>query len=66
MHHDARDEAVGLSRWQIFHTKQMIEETMAEREVALFCDIHGHSQKLNAFLYGCDASSWTGYPHATL
>ncbi len=29
-----------------------------ERDVVLFCDLHGHSRKKNVFLYGCDARYW--------
>lgn len=29
---------------------------LAEREVVLYCDFHGHSRKNNVFMYGCDAS----------
>ena len=25
-----------------------------DREVVLFCDLHGHSRKQNVFIYGCD------------
>ena len=42
----------------IFHTKLMIEELMQDRDIVLFCDLHGHSRKKNVFLYGCDARSW--------
>lgn len=28
---------------------------LAEREVVLYCDFHGHSRKNNVFMYGCDA-----------
>jgi hypothetical protein len=38
--------------------KLMIEEMMQERQVVLFCDLHGHSRKKNVFLYGCDARFW--------
>ena len=31
-----------------------------EREVKAFFDLHGHSRKMNAFLYGC---SFTGYEY---
>lgn len=27
---------------------------LAEREVLLYCDFHGHSRKNNVFMYGCD------------
>ncbi|KAG2381432.1 hypothetical protein C9374_006421 [Naegleria lovaniensis] len=40
----------------IFHTKKMILEFMKEREIALFCDFHGHSRKKNIFMYGCSDS----------
>lgn len=26
---------------------------MAERDVVLYCDLHGHSRKNNVFMYGC-------------
>ena len=42
----------------IFHMKLMIEEMMQDRQVVLFCDLHGHSRKKNVFLYGCDARFW--------
>lgn len=29
---------------------------LAEREVVLYCDFHGHSRKNNVFMYGCDGS----------
>eukprot|EP01017_Pseudomicrothorax_dubius_P030176 TRINITY_DN3736_c0_g1_i4.p1 TRINITY_DN3736_c0_g1~~TRINITY_DN3736_c0_g1_i4.p1 ORF type:complete len:304 (+),score=75.68 TRINITY_DN3736_c0_g1_i4:107-1018(+) len=37
----------------IYHTKQMIKKIREEREIVLFCDIHGHSRKNNIFFYGC-------------
>ena len=42
----------------IYHAKLMIEEMLQEREVVLFCDLHGHSRKKNVFLYGCDSRFW--------
>ena len=27
---------------------------MEDREVILFCDMHGHSRKMNIFMYGCE------------
>ncbi|GBG87835.1 hypothetical protein CBR_g45991 [Chara braunii] len=41
----------------IFHAKAMIEQFVAEQEVVLICDLHGHSRKKNIFLYGCENSS---------
>jgi cytosolic carboxypeptidase protein 2/3 len=37
----------------IFHTKAMIKKIKEERELFVFCDIHGHNKKKNIFLYGC-------------
>ena len=37
---------------EIFHLKKMIETLNEMGEVALFCDLHGHSMKKNAFIYG--------------
>ena len=27
---------------------------LSEREVVLYCDFHGHSRKMNVFMYGCE------------
>jgi hypothetical protein len=27
-----------------------------ERELALFCDFHGHSRRKNIFMYGCNGA----------
>ena len=40
----------------IFYTKEMIKKTILSREVFIFCDFHGHSNKPNFFLYGCPTS----------
>lgn len=37
----------------IFYTKKLIEIFSEEREVALFCDFHGHSIKKDIFAYAC-------------
>jgi len=37
----------------IYWTKQMIRFFQWERKVLLYCDLHGHSRKQNAFFYGC-------------
>eukprot|EP00940_MAST-03C_sp_MAST-3C-sp2_P001519 g1519.t1 len=36
----------------IFYIKQMIKRFAAEREVVLSVDLHGHSKKMNIFVYG--------------
>jgi murein tripeptide amidase MpaA len=37
----------------IYYTKEMIRKTLQSRDVFLFCDFHGHSNKSNYFIYGC-------------
>lgn len=37
----------------IYHTKEMIKKFTLDREVILYCDMHGHSRKKNIFMYGC-------------
>uniref|UniRef100_A0A8C5WI56 Cytosolic carboxypeptidase 2 n=1 Tax=Leptobrachium leishanense TaxID=445787 RepID=A0A8C5WI56_9ANUR len=38
----------------IWHAQTMIKRLVAEREVLLYCDFHGHSRKSNVFMYGCN------------
>ena len=38
----------------IYFAKRMMKVFQEEREVKLFCDLHGHSRKKNAFMYGCE------------
>lgn len=38
----------------IWHVKELIAKVKHTREVVFFVDIHGHSRKKGAFLYGCD------------
>ncbi|KAJ9507713.1 hypothetical protein QJQ45_019104, partial [Haematococcus lacustris] len=47
--------------------KALLREFMEEREVSLFCDLHGHSRKPDVFVYGChkpkdNAALFPGYP----
>jgi len=37
----------------VYALKAMIGELTRTTELSFFCDIHGHSRKMNAFLYGC-------------
>ncbi len=37
----------------IWHTREMVRKLLHEREVILYCDLHGHSRKNNVFIYGC-------------
>lgn len=32
----------------------MIKKLLLQREVILYCDLHGHSRKNNIFIYGCE------------
>ncbi|XP_069037898.1 cytosolic carboxypeptidase 2 isoform X2 [Lepisosteus oculatus] len=41
----------------VWHTRNMVKRLVAEREVVLYCDFHGHSRKHNVFMYGCDNKS---------
>ncbi|XP_071831159.1 uncharacterized protein [Apostichopus japonicus] len=38
----------------VSNTKSMIKKLLEEREVAVYCDLHGHSRKQNVFMYGCE------------
>ncbi|CAJ1057342.1 cytosolic carboxypeptidase 2 [Xyrichtys novacula] len=38
----------------VWHTRNMVERLMAERDVILYCDFHGHNRKNNVFMYGCN------------
>ena len=33
--------------------KEMVRKTLECRDIAAFCDIHGHSRQKNVFCYGC-------------
>lgn len=41
----------------IYYAKKLIKELHQERQVALVCDMHGHSRKQNIFMYGCDSKT---------
>ncbi|KAK9516970.1 hypothetical protein VZT92_024873 [Zoarces viviparus] len=41
----------------VWHTRNMVERLMAETDVALYCDFHGHNRKHNTFMYGCNNRS---------
>lgn len=38
----------------IYSTKQMMQRFSQDRELVIYCDLHGHSRKQNVFVYGCD------------
>merc|ERR1719472_476367 len=42
----------------IFAAKQMVERLQRDTSrVALYCDLHGHSRKMDWFAYGCENGS---------
>ncbi|XP_047451247.1 cytosolic carboxypeptidase 2 isoform X2 [Mugil cephalus] len=41
----------------VWHTRNMVERLMAETDVVLYCDFHGHNRKNNVFMYGCNNRS---------
>ncbi|NXG53676.1 CBPC3 carboxypeptidase, partial [Psilopogon haemacephalus] len=47
----------------VWHTRSMIKRVMEERDVFLYCDIHGHNKKQNVFMYGCEAKLHSKAPH---
>uniref|UniRef100_A0A3B4ZIQ9 Cytosolic carboxypeptidase 2 n=1 Tax=Stegastes partitus TaxID=144197 RepID=A0A3B4ZIQ9_9TELE len=38
----------------VWYTRNMVERLMAEIDVVLYCDFHGHNRKNNVFMYGCN------------
>jgi hypothetical protein len=34
--------------------KQLLKDFSGQRELALFCDLHGHSCRNDVFMYGCE------------
>ena len=47
------DEPSPTQHPTIFHARQLVERFARDRDVALFCDLHGHSRRFNIFCYGC-------------
>lgn len=39
---------------EIYHVKKLVKQVHEERNLVLFCDLHGHSRKQNVFMYGCN------------
>jgi hypothetical protein len=38
----------------IYHSKRLIKSFSKERKLGLICDLHGHSRRMNVFMYGCN------------
>ncbi|XP_066543208.1 cytosolic carboxypeptidase 3 [Amia ocellicauda] len=48
----------------VWATKNMVCRLLKEREVLLYCDLHGHNRKHNVFIYGCEGLQHRGRgPH---
>ena len=47
------DRANRLLHPTIFYSKTILRNFSSERKILMFCDLHGHSRKQNAFFYGC-------------
>ncbi|XP_050789631.1 cytosolic carboxypeptidase 3 isoform X5 [Gopherus flavomarginatus] len=46
----------------VWYTRNMIRRVMEERDILLYCDLHGHSRKENVFMYGCDGGEQAEMP----
>nr|XP_048691314.1 cytosolic carboxypeptidase 3 isoform X1 [Caretta caretta] len=46
----------------VWYTRNMIRRVMEERDILLYCDLHGHSRKENVFMYGCDGGEQVEVP----
>ncbi|GFO29466.1 cytosolic carboxypeptidase 2 [Plakobranchus ocellatus] len=38
----------------VYHTKSLIRKLLMERNIIVYCDLHGHSRRQNVFIYGCE------------
>ena len=45
----------------IFNAKKQIEKVYKDRQILMFCDLHGHSRKRNSFMYGCNRAANGGF-----
>lgn len=45
-----------LNKWHIFLELILFlfSRLLQEREIIVYCDLHGHSRKQNVFIYGCE------------
>ena len=42
-----------LMHFPVNFVKKTLSDIQKDREIALFCDIHGHSRSRDVFIYGC-------------
>ena len=45
----------------VFHLKELVASVARERPILLYCDLHCHSKKRNAFIYGCNTAANGGF-----
>jgi len=56
---DNPDEALHS---QIYFLKNLLKKLVYEKkEILVYCDLHGHSKKNNAFVYGCNKAANGGF-----
>ena len=55
------DVPSSLAHPTIYFCKEMIRSVGNRREILMFCDLHGHSKKMNAFMYGCNTAANGGF-----
>jgi cytosolic carboxypeptidase protein 2/3 len=55
------DSPSDLAHPTIYHCKEMIKAISTKREILMFCDLHGHSKKMNSFIYGCNVAANGGF-----
>ena len=41
----------------VYYTKKLMQVFSEDHEIALYCDMHGHSMKKNVFMYACSSKS---------
>mmetsp|Transcript_9796 Transcript_9796/g.28021 ORF Transcript_9796/g.28021 Transcript_9796/m.28021 type:complete len:662 (-) Transcript_9796:200-2185(-) len=44
----------------VWHTRALVQRLASTGRLALFCDLHGHSRREDAFFYGCDPPAPSG------
>jgi len=47
---------------QVYYLKNLFKKLLKEdKEILVYCDLHGHSRKNNAFMYGCNKAANGGF-----
>ncbi|XP_077687713.1 cytosolic carboxypeptidase 3 isoform X5 [Eretmochelys imbricata] len=50
------------ARFESGNLQKVVKVVMEERDILLYCDLHGHSRKENVFMYGCDGGEQVEVP----